>query len=144
MGSFHRFRILAKPFSLAVKARRVGPALQFGIHFQADSDPKNHPKTCPKTNQNRTQITGLVLDRFWAPLLVPICPNFSQDGPLKPLQGTQENASLRFQKPLKHEFVVQVFETRGLPREPQESQKGSQGCSQRLSKRYHKCSKLRS
>ena len=62
---------------------------------------------------------------FWHPILGPDLPKKQQDEPKRAIRSFKDQKTA-FSKPLKNPWFSKVFGSRGLPREPQEAQEGSQ------------------
>ena len=68
---------------------------------------------------------------FWNPILGPDLPKKQQDEPKRAIRSFKDQKTA-FSKPLKNTWFLHVFGSRGLPREPQEAQEGSQEAPKEL------------
>ena len=106
------------------------------------------PKTSPKRDQKLNPcffikllllIASLFFDSFfrhfwypfWNPILGPDLPKKQQDEPKRAIRSFKDQKTA-FSKPLKNTWFLHVFGSRGIPREPQETQEGSQEAPKEL------------
>ena len=68
---------------------------------------------------------GAYLGNFLGFILGPDRPKRGQDEPKRAIRSFKDQKTA-FSKPLKNTWFLHVFGSRGIPREPQETQEGSQ------------------
>ena len=89
----------------------------------------NQDKLSYKTTFLLNSIFNVLQDHFWHPfwnpILGPDLPKKQQDEPKRAIRSFKDQKTA-FSKPLKNTWFLHVFGSRGIPREPQETQEGSQ------------------
>ena len=82
-----------------------------------------------RKNKKKWITSVSFLEQFWEPFWGPFWDQIGQRGgkmsPREP-SGASKNQKAAFSKTLKNHQFLKVFGSRGLPREPQETQEGSQ------------------
>ena len=68
---------------------------------------------------------------FWNPILAPDLPKKQQDEPKRAIRSFKDQKTA-FSKPLKNLQFFNIFGSRDLPREPQETQEDSQEATKEL------------
>ena len=105
----------------------------------------NQDKLSYKTTSLLNSIFNVLRDHFWYPfwnpILEPDLPKKQQDEPKRAIRSFKDQKTA-FSKPLKNTLFLHVFGSRGLPREPQEAQEGSQEAPKELQNPQKKESKI--
>ena len=119
---------------------KMGPKLE-----QKGNKSINQDKLSYKTTSILNSIFNVLRDHFWYPfwnpILEPDLPKKQQDEPKRAIRSFKDQKTA-FSKPLKNTWFLHVFGSRGLPREPQEAQEGSQEAPKELLNPKKKGSKI--
>ena len=95
----------------------------------------NPDKLSYKTTSILNSIFNVLRDHFWYPfwnlLGTPDLPKKQQDEPKRAIRSFKDQKTA-FSKPLKTPQFFNIFGSRDLPREPQETQEGSQEATKEL------------
>ena len=95
----------------------------------------NQDKLSYKTTSILNSIFNVLRDHFWYPfwnpILEPDLPKKQQDEPKRAIRSFKDQKTA-FSKPLKNHQFFNIFGSRDLPREPQETQEGSQEATKEL------------
>ena len=95
----------------------------------------NQDKLSYKTTSILNSIFNVLRDHFWYPfwnpILEPDLPKKQQDEPKRAIRSFKDQKTA-FSKPLKNLMFFNIFGSRDLPREPQETQEGSQEATKEL------------
>ena len=108
------------------------------------SIPQNYSKKNQKLNQSKVviichfflnSIFNVLQDHFWHPfwnpILAPDSPKKQQDEPKRAIRSFKYQKTA-FSKTLKNRQFFNIFGSRDLPREPQETQEDSQEATKEL------------
>ena len=95
----------------------------------------NQDKLSYKTTSILNSIFNVLRDHFWYPfwnpILKPDLPKKQQDEPKRAIRSFKDQKTA-FSKPLKNPQFFNIFGSRDLPREPQETQEDSQEATKQL------------